>query len=327
MKKLFATTLVALSTMFVFAATPAHAVDAPGQALEIAPPVLNLKANPGDTVSATINLRDISSSPLVVTGTVDDFTANGEDGVPKILLDQAEPTPYSIKTWIQPLNKLSLKPRQIESLPVTIKIPKDASPGGYYGVIRFTATAPDMESSGVSLSASLGALIFLRVNGQAKEELAFNTFYVSKTPTDIPGWLFEEQPVTFNQKIVNKGNVFEQPTGQIAVTDMFGNLVANVNVNLERRSILPGTTRKLDQPLDKSNIGDRMLFGLYRAKMTLNYGESNQQITSELSFWVIPWRLILAVVVAIIAVAIIARLLVRRYTDRVVGRSRGSRRR
>lgn len=134
----------------------AHAVDTPGQALEIAPPVINLKADPGQTISTTINLRDISSQPLVVTGTVDDFTANGEDGIPKILLDQAEPTPYSIKSWVQPLSKLTLKSRQIEALPVTIVVPKDASPGGYYGVIRFTTTAPGMESSGyLSVRASV----------------------------------------------------------------------------------------------------------------------------------------------------------------------------
>ncbi len=328
MKRIFATTLGLLIASVFGLVSLARAVDqAPGQALAIEPPVLNLKANPGETINATINLRDISSSALQVTGTVDDFTANGEDGVPKILLDANEPTPYSIKNWVQPLSKLTLKPRQIEALPVVIKVPANASPGGYYGVIRFTATAPGMESSGVSLSASLGALVFIRVNGAANEALAFDAFYASKTNKDNAAWLFEEQPITFNQRIKNTGNVYEQPTGQIAVKDMFGNLVANVNVNLERRSILPGTTRRLDQQLDKSNIGDRMLFGLYHAKLVLNYGESNKQITSEISFWVIPWRLIVTVLVAIILLAIIGRVAIRRYTDQVVSKSRGSRRR
>lgn len=328
MKRLLATTLGLLIASTLGIVSIAHAVDQPpGQALEIAPPVLNLKANPGETVNATINLRDISSSALQVTGTVDDFTANGEDGIPKILLDNNEPTPYSIKNWVQPLAKLTLQPRQIESLPVVIKVPANASPGGYYGVIRFTATAPGMESSGVSLSASLGALVFIRVNGAANEALAFDSFYASKTSADDASWLFESQPITFNQRIKNTGNVYEQPTGQIAVKDMFGNLVANVNVNLERRSVLPGTVRRLDQPLDKSNIGDRMLFGLYHATLTMNYGESNKQITSEISFWVIPWRLILLVLAIIVALAVVGRIVIRRYTDRVVGRSRGSRRR
>ncbi len=328
MNRILATTFGLLIASVFGVVSLARAVDqAPGQALEIAPPVLNLKANPGETINTTINLRDISSSALQVTGTVDDFTANGEDGVPKILLDANEPTPYSIKTWVQPLSKLTLKPRQIEALPIVIKVPANASPGGYYGVIRFTATPPGMESSGVSLSASLGALVFIRVNGAANESLVFDAFYASKTNKDESSWLFEEQPITFNQRIKNNGNVYEQPTGQIAVRDMFGNLVANVNVNLERRSILPGTTRRLDQPLDKSNIGDRILFGLYHAKLVLNYGESNKQITSEISFWVIPWRLIVLVLAVIIVIAIAGRVAMKRYTDRVVGKSRGTRRR
>lgn len=298
-----------------------------GQALEIAPPVLNLKANPGDTVKATINLRDITANPLVVNGTVDDFTASGEDGVPKIILDGTEPTPYSIKSWVQPLDKLTLQSREIQSLPITINVPKNASPGGYYGVIRFTASAAEIQSSGVSLSASLGALVFLRVSGTAKESLTVDQFYASKEDGGTSNWIFEAQPITFNQKLNNKGNVFEQPTGQITVTDTFGNTVANVNVNLELRSILPATTRKLSQGLDKGNIGDRMLFGLYHAKMKLTYGESKQTVTSELTFWVIPWRLILGIVAAIIVVAFAARTMLRRHTERIALKTRNSRRR
>jgi hypothetical protein len=327
MKKFLTTTIALISILSLVTGVTAHAVDTPGQALEIAPPVINLKADPGQTISTTINLRDISSQPLVVTGTVDDFTANGEDGIPKILLDQAEPTLYSIKSWVQPLSKLTLKSRQIEALPVTIVVPKDASPGGYYGVIRFTTTAPGMESSGVSLSASLGALIFLRVNGQANEALAFDNFYTSREAGGNSTWLFENQPIIFNEKIKNSGNVFEQPTGQITVKDMFGNLVANVNVNLERRSILPGTSRRLSQSLDKTNIGDRILFGYYKAHITMNYGESNKQISQDISFWVIPWKLIASIVVGIIIVALVGRMLIKRYVDGAVTRSRGSRRR
>jgi hypothetical protein len=71
---------VSFAPLTAFAAAPPA-----GEALEIAPPVLNIKANPGDIVKTTINLRDVSTSPLVVRNQINDFVAAGEDGTPKSL--------------------------------------------------------------------------------------------------------------------------------------------------------------------------------------------------------------------------------------------------
>ena len=325
MKRVITVTTCIITLTCLGLASTAHAVNETGQALEIAPPVINLTANPGETKNVSINLRDISSNPLVVTGNVNDFSANGEDGIPKISLDGSEPSPYSIKSWIAPLSQLTLEPRQVKGLPVTIKVPANAAPGGYYGVIRFTATAPGVTGNGVSLSASLGALIFIRVNGDAKEAVSLEEFY-TLAQTKKTGF-FESQPVTFAARIKNSGSVHEQPTGQIAVKDMFGNAVANVNMNLDRRNILPGSIRKFEADMDKTNIGDRFLLGYYTAKITLTYGSTNQTTTATLGFWVIPWRLVLSLLAGVIVLVVVIRVLIKRYTDRVVGRSRGSRRR
>ena len=152
------------------ATQPAPAATTPGsgQALEIAPPELNISADPGQTVTSQISLRDISSGKLVVKGQVNDFMAAGEDGTPKILLEENDQNPYSLKSWVSPLQQLTLEPRQIKNLPIVIKVPANAAPGSYYGVVRFTATAPELQDTGVSLSASLGALVFLRVHGAAR---------------------------------------------------------------------------------------------------------------------------------------------------------------
>src|SRR3982750_3236155 len=61
-----------------------------GQALEIAPPVIELKVNPGQTVTTQLSLRGVSKDKLLVTGQVNDFVAAGEDGTPKILMDQSD---------------------------------------------------------------------------------------------------------------------------------------------------------------------------------------------------------------------------------------------
>ena len=189
-----------------------------GQALEIGPPVLNITADPGQTVTTQIRLRDVSTGKLIVRGVVNDFRAQGEDGTPKIILDPNETDPYSLKGWVVPLSQLTLEPRQVEVLPVIIKVPSNAAPGGYYGVIRFTATPPELEGTGVSLSLSLGTLLFVRVNGAAKEGLAVEEFSINNGGKSST--IFEATPLKFVERLKNTGNVHEQPAGQIAITDM-----------------------------------------------------------------------------------------------------------
>jgi hypothetical protein len=300
-----------------------------GQALEIAPPVLNLRADPGKTVRATINLRDVSSSPLVVRNQINDFVAGGEDGTPKLLIDengeQSEESPYSLKEWVQPLPQFTLQPREVNELPLTINVPKNAAPGGYYAVIRFTASPPGIDQSGVSLSASLGTLVLLRVNGDAKEAMSIEEFSTTKNGANT--WLFESPPVTFSTRVKNEGSVHQQPVGQILVKDMFGGAVANVNVNLNQNNVLPASIRQFPGVLDSTVIGNRFLFGRYTADLKMSYGSEGQTMTASTSFWVIPYRLVGFALLLLLIAFIVIRIALKRYTERVVARSRSNRRR
>ncbi|HUC19877.1 MAG TPA: hypothetical protein VMR98_00060, partial [Candidatus Polarisedimenticolaceae bacterium] len=163
----------------VVPAAPAPSAAA-AQGLEISPPVIEVKADPGQTLTLQIRLRDVSSGPLVVRAGADDFGAKGENGDPQILLDEEEATRYSLKFWVQPLPSFSLVPQEVKTIPVKIVVPANAEPGGHYGVIRFTGTPAALEGTGVSLTASIGALVLLRVSGEITEQLKAVDFYTSK---------------------------------------------------------------------------------------------------------------------------------------------------
>ncbi len=329
MKKLstIAITVGALVAIVIAPAQTMFAVnDGAGQALEIAPPVVGLTADPGQTLNTQINLRNISSSPLVVTGAINDFTAQGEGGDPKIDIEQKEPSPYSIKPWMQPLQQLNMKSKEMQKLPVTIKVPKDAAPGGYWGVIRFTATSPGIDGTGVALSASLGSLIFVRVSGEAKESMAIEQFYTSEPGKSSPASLFESTPLDFVVRIKNSGSVHEQPISQVKITDTFNREVALVNVNLEQRNVLPGSIRKFTAPLDSSALGTTMLFGKYTAHITTTFGANKQTMTGSIDFWVIPYRLIVLIIIGLILVFFIVRALLKNYRRNITKRVRTSRR-
>lgn len=307
------------------APAPAANPDTAGQALEIAPPVLSLTANPGQTLKTSIKLRDVSNDRLIVQGQVNDFVANGEDGTPKLLLDEGESSPYSMKTWIQPLPALNMKPKELKDLPVTIKVPVDAAPGGYFAVIRFTATAPEIDSTGVALSASLGALVLVRVNGAAKESMKLEEFKIT-TDKGSAKKVFESTPLVFVERLNNTGNVHMQPAGQIEITDMFGKKIAAININLPPRNILPGSIRRFEQKLDKSVIGNMMLFGRYTANLKVTYGDSKQTLTKKISFWVIPYKLIGFGILGLLVAFFVLRNMIRKYNQSIIKRAEKARR-
>lgn len=301
--------------------TPAANSPKQGQALEIAPPVITLAANPGQSVKTTIYLRNISSGDLIVTGTTNDFVAAGEDGTPKVLLKDEGNNPYSLKSWVSALPSLRLVPKEIKTMPVTITVPASAAPGGHYGVIRFTGTPANLQTTGVSLSASLGALVLLTVNGQTKEDLSVQEFYASHNGTK--GTLFETGPVQFTERLKNNGNVHEQPVGQVTITNMFGKKIAAVNVNLPPRNILPASIRKFDEPLDKSVIGNKKLFGRYTANLSVTYGSgSKKTATASLVFWVVPYRLIAILAIVLVAGFFVLRNFIKRYNRRIIEKAR-----
>lgn len=326
------TTCLCLVVLLGTTAQPVLAVTAPaanqnpaatnsGQGLEIAPPVVNVSANPGETTTAQIFLRNVSSGSLVVTGQANDFVAAGEDGTPKLILEEDESTnPYSVKGWITGLPKLTIVPKEIKTMSIKINVPADASPGGHYGVIRFTATPADLKTTGVSLSASLGALILITVNGATSEKLTVASFNANSDGKK--GSFFESGPISFTQRFKNEGNVHVQPVGQVTVKDMFGKKIASLNVNLPPRNILPGSIRKFDQPLDKSVIGNKKLFGRYTAELSVTYGANKTPLKSTVSFWIIPYTLIAALALLAVIGFFVIRNLLRRYNQRIIAQSR-----
>ena len=331
-KLLFAAIPVALLACFTLlnpSLVSAQSGNDGGQALEIAPPVVTLTLKPGQTITTQISLRDVSDGPLLVTGEINDFVANeeSEDGAPRILMNDdaaTEDNPYSMRSWIDPLKEILLEPQEVQNLPVTIRVPDNASPGGYFGVVRFTATAPELEGQGVSLSASLGSLLLITVSGDAKESMEIVDFNISKD--NKVGSFFESAPIEFSQRLKNTGNIHLKPAGQVAVTDMFGKKVAAVNINLPPGNVLPNSIRKFTQPLDESVIGNKQLFGRYTATLTVNYGSGNQPITQTVTFWVVPYKLIGAGIVLLVGGFILLRFMIRHYNRRIISQAQKSKR-
>lgn len=289
---------------------------ASGQGLEISPPVIELSADPGQTITATIRVRNVASGELIAKGRADDFGAGGtEDGQPKLLLDETGATRYSLKYWVQNVPDLRLAPQELKTATINIRVPNNAEPGGHFGVIRFTAVPPDLQGTGVALSASIGTLVLLRVSGPVTDKVSLAEFAAEQNGKK--GAFFEHGPIGFLVRLKNEGTVHEKVQGSIVVTDTFGGKVGSVAVNEKGGNVLPDSIRKFEQEL-----GTKTLFGHYTAKLHLTYVGGSKVLDGSLSFWVIPWKLILLALLGLIVIVYLLRLGVRRYNQYIIAQAR-----
>lgn len=299
--------------------SPLRAVSSPTQGLQISPAVIEINAQPGQTINFQLKLTDISGGALNAHMTVNDFGAKNETGDPEIILDTAETSQYSMRQWVGPQPDIKLSSQQTKIFNMVISVPKDAEPGGHYAIIRFTGQQDNPAGGAkVAQAASVGTLILMRVSGNISESLRFIDFYASKKGQRHN--FFYSAPITFTQRLRNEGSVHEKPTGQVTVKNLFGKTVATFEINPGLHNVLPGSVRRFDQEWK-----GKLLVGPYHAETKIKYGPQGTPINSAITIWFVPWKELLVLLTVVLLMGIIAWLSFRGYRAVRDERRRGRR--
>lgn len=310
-----------IATIFILGGvivTPASAETSnanAAQGIEVSPALVELNASKGKTYDITLHIRNVTASDLVYNSSVDDFNSAGETGSPHIITDSTLPPTASIKTWITTIPQFQIPARQLKVVNVQVVVPNNAESGGHYGVLRFSGAAPELESTGVGLSASAGVLMLIRVDGTVSEKASLASFYTAQNGKQSS--FFEDSPITFITRIKNDGNIHIKPVGSIEIRDMFGGLVKTLSVNKDKSNVLPDGIRRFETEYNKT-----WMFGRYTANLTLGYGTTGQAITNTISFWVIPYKIILVGLLFVITVIFIIRRIFKIYIGRVIEKAK-----
>lgn len=302
--------LALLITVFALPGLTGAATTPPGQGFEISPTIIEMRGDPGQTIAGSIRVNNITKDTLIARARTNDFLARGEEGQPRLLLDEEEKSPYSMKDWVQ-VPSATLAAGEAKTINFTVKIPANASPGGHYGVVRFTATPPEVEGSGVALAPSVGTLVLLNVSGQVREQLRFEEFFAQKDGKR--GGLFPSGPLTFVERLKNTGSVHVKPQGTLTIKNMLGRKVLTASINDGQRNVLPDSIRRFEQKLDRKN-----LFGRYTAELVLSYGQGKTVVSPQLAVWVIPWQLILIILLVLLAIWFLLRSALKRYKASII---------
>jgi hypothetical protein len=291
----------------VWAATPV-AAPTQNQGIQISPPTATFAGDKGTTLHGTVKVTNLTNQTLNVAVGKQNFVAKGEEGETE-LTDNADPL-YSLAPWFTvDTTALAIPALGTKEVHYSISVPADAEPGGRYGSITFTTAAPKLPNgqSGAVVQQAIGNLVFMRINGPAKEQLSVETFesghYNAKTKAFNPATWFSTGPVDLLTRVKNTGNVHEKPTGTITVKNLFGFTVSKVP--LDAHFVIPGATRRLHNtwPTGKQH---GWLLGHYTATLNATY-DSGKTLTASTSFTVVPWAAVIALIVILILLFIIWR--------------------
>ena len=271
----------------------------PGEGLTISPPIFELTLRSGETSSQTIKITNPTEKLMEVYPVVMNFKAKGEGGEPDFYSASEEEAKFSLAHWIKfNQTKLALTPEQMVEFKYQIAVPKDAEPGGHYGVVFFATEPPTPEEdiSQVAIASMIGSLVLVKVPGAIIEKGFLEEFSAKK--------FYFKLPVDFAIKIANLGNVHFKPQGEITIKNWRGKEIDQVTANEARGNVLPDSTRKFEEKWEKNGL----IFGRFSANFKAVYGESEKTLDGKLVFWIIPWWLI--VILAIIIVLIIITIII-----------------
>lgn len=215
--------------------------------------------------------------------------------------------------------------------PYRIEVPQGAEPGTHLISLVFQLKPAEQtitEGAAVYIGTNVATNIFVKVLGATIDdiEVDFQSGVFGKKGTDVTvaerkesfqqKSFFLKPPVDFLVTVNNKGNTHQKPDGNIKiVNDLWGSRTEEIQVNEVNKIILPGT----DRTFEVSSYGQGFMFGKYRAKITLLYGDPLQPVQEEISFWIVPLveiLIALGIILLIIIVIIVIKKLRKKKRER-----------
>lgn len=278
--------------------------------LTLSPTFLNLATDPGQAVSSQLKITNNNNFTeyLKVDVAKYEITQGGE----RINVLKVTPEDDFAK-WISfSEDSFTVAPNQTKNLKFTINPPKEAALGYYYALIVSRIREQESKDTAVVTGAPVFSVLLEVRSPNAKRELQLLDFSTDSL-------FYEYLPTTFNITLKNTGNLHIVPSGDVFIDWGGQKDTAILKANPGRGNILPQSKRTFDtiwsdgfavrvpQPKDGKityttkwdfTKANKFRIGKYTAHLLVVYDNGQRDIPLEAtaSFWVIPWKIIIGVV-------------------------------
>src|SRR6185295_2961070 len=200
--------------------------------LNLSPTFLNLKTDPGKSISSEFRVRNNNSFNEYLKLSLVKFV-NGPTGNP-VIADLPKGDEFA--TWISfNERQFVLSPGQSKVVKFTISPSNDAALGYYYAIL--VSRIKKTQGQGAVISGSTALPVLLDVKSpNAKREVQLLSFKTDKL-------FYEYLPVQFQVSFKNTGNIHVSPIGDIFIDSLFNQEVGVLKVNEGHGNILPNGER------------------------------------------------------------------------------------
>jgi len=286
--------------------------DAPGAApagdFVVGPGKAELVINPGESRTIELVVSNRTGETRIFNLEVEDAVGSYDIQSPVVLLGD-DRSPYTLRDYISFASpSFELAHNQRVRIPVTVSIPPDAEAGGRYGSVLVTTVSKKAEQNpddGASASSAivsrLGTLFFITVPGDIQKEGELQSF---ATVPDRK--FFTDGPINFQLLFENKGNIHLNPYGEIRIENLFGEEVGFVE--LDPWFALPKSLRSREVSWNRE-----LLVGRYIATANVNRGYDDEIDTMTITFWVLPWKIVLSLFAGLFVVFFILRFVAKNF--------------
>lgn len=271
----------------------------------VGPGKSEIQLEPGQTYTQIITVTNRISDGRTFKLEVEDISGT-TDGSEAVVLLGDEAGPQGIRDFILfPENTFSLDLGERARIPVTITIPANAEPGGYYGSV-LVSTVRNAEQADASVPqtpviARVGSLFFLTVGGDIVREGE------TKGISTVDGkFWYQSGPIELAILFENTGSVHTNPYGEISITNMFGEEVGYEE--LEPWYVLPKSLRSRELTWNRE-----LLLGRYEVTARINRGYDDVVDEVSTSFWVVPIKVLVGIFVILFAIIFIIRFFVKNF--------------
>jgi hypothetical protein len=315
-----------------------------GISLQISPLPIELTTKPGNSVSADLRVRNAGSQDEKLQVRILKVSADDNGNVH---LTQ----PSANDTWVNWIHfsktTFDAPPGAWQTIGMSVEVPKDAAFGYYWAVEYLRANTEGPQPGKAVARGAVATFILLNADAPGANRQA----QVASFSADRKSYEF--LPATFTVKLRNTGNVHVAPSGNIFI--LHGKKqVGSININSAQGNILPDSSRffsaawsdgfpvyvgktnadgstvvnKAGKPVKSLHWdfskANHLRFGHYTAHLVMVYDDGNRDVPLEayVSFWVIPWRLVIYAILIVVGPALLVYLIMRRRFNRRLAKER-----
>lgn len=271
----------------------------------VGPGRLEVIVKPGESVTKMMTVTNRISDDRVFSLMVEDMSGSA-DGSGAVVLLGDQDGPYTLRDYISfPSATLDLDLGERAQIPVTITMPMNAEPGGYYGAVLVSTVqdegAVEVSTARSPIIARIGTLFFITVPGQAD-----TGGQVVSLTTKNNKWWWQKGPIDLGILFENTGSVHLNPYGEVQINNMFGEEVGFIE--LEPWFVLPKSLRLREVAWDRE-----LLIGRYSITTKINRGYDNIIDENTIAIWVMPWKVMTIVFVVLFTIFFLVRLFLRSF--------------